>query len=95
MERTPAYLRGRSDFEADVEHILNPYPPMSCEWHEWDSDGATARTPTMADSILLMRRADMLPTLWQIVEDLASGSITRRQAFAMLKAHIRAAARRR
>ena len=45
MERTPAYLRGRSDFEADVEHILNPYPPMSCEWHEWDSgwfDGANA-----------------------------------------------------
>lgn len=37
----------------------------------------------------------MLLTLWQIVEDLASGSITRRQAFAMLKAHIRAAARRR
>lgn len=37
MERTPAYLRGRADFEADVEHILNPYPAMSCEWHEWDS----------------------------------------------------------
>lgn len=37
----------------------------------------------------------MLPTLWQIVEDLANGSITRRQALAMLKAHLRAAARRR
>lgn len=37
----------------------------------------------------------MLPTLWQIVEDLANGSITRRKAFAMLKAHLRAAATRR
>ncbi|KIP13813.1 hypothetical protein KY49_688 [Burkholderia sp. MSHR3999] len=36
----------------------------------------------------------MIPTLWQIVEDLANGSITRRQAHALLKAHVRAASTR-
>lgn len=37
MERTPAYLRGRADFEADVEHIDNPYPMLPCDWHDWDA----------------------------------------------------------
>lgn len=36
----------------------------------------------------------ILPTLWQIVEDLAQGAISRRQAFILIKHHIRMAVER-
>jgi len=36
----------------------------------------------------------MMRTLWQIVEDVANGSLSRLEAFALLRAKLRAARRR-
>ena len=35
--RSEAYYRGRADFDADAEHIANPYPEFSYDWHDWDA----------------------------------------------------------